>query len=127
MGEQQRLLREQRHAAAVRGDERAGAGIGEDHVTKTDAAEVGPEKSGEKPQQRGLADAVRAEHRQHPALVDGEIDVHAARCQPRLNPQVAHHGPDRRRLAVAITIAVATTMSNNDRATAASASVSRCR
>ena len=57
-----------------------------------------------------------------PALVDGEIDVHTARRQPRLNPQTAHKGPARRRLAVAITIAVATTMSNNDRATAASAS-----
>ena len=51
----------------------------------------------------------------------------SALLEAGLHAHAGHTGPARRRLAEAMTITAATTMSSSDRATAASGSVSRCR
>ena len=125
--EEQRLLGQHGDTARVGGHENPCAGVGDDHSAEFDPAVVGPQQPGDHQQQGGLAYAVGSEHGEHLAVLEREVEFDAALLESGLHPHAAHTGPASRRLAEAITMIAATTMSNNDRATAASGSVSRCR
>ncbi len=88
---------------------------------------VGPQKPGDHLQQGGLPYAVGTKDGEHLAVVECEVEFHSPPLQAGLHTHAAHTGPARRWLAEAMTMSAATTMSNNERATAASGSVSRCR
>ena len=76
---------------------------------------------------RDSSGPVGPQHGQHVTVADGDVEVDAARRELGPDVKAGHHVPVSRLLAVAMTISAATTMSNSDKATAASASVSRCR
>ena len=146
--EQQRLLREQSHAAAVRRG--PGAGQVEQHVVaERRPAGVGADEPGEHPEHGGLACAVRAEHGDGLTVRDAEVDVgpalgqrrahldggvdavHRAAACPgrRADPPTARsrRRPGSPAPCATATTTTATAISTSESATAASGSVSRCR
>ena len=128
MREEHRLLGEQGRAPGVCGDENACARVRHDVIADLDAATVGSQEPGDDLQQRGFPDPVGAQDGQHLAVLDRDVDVESALPEQGRHVHAAHgSAPARRRPAEATTITAATAISSSDNATAASASVSRCR
>ena len=92
-----------------------------------DPAVVGAQQSGDQQQQRGLPCAVGPQHGQHLSVVQREVELRRRAARRGPAPAAAHIGPASRRVAEAITMTAATTISSSESATAASGSVSRCR
>ncbi len=115
------------------GDLDARRGVGEHSLAHPHDAGVGSEQAGDHVQRGGLARAVGSENRQHLARGDVELDVEPARghrgarraTQP--SALTAALQPDTRRAPRPSTTTAATATSRIDSATAASASLSRCR
>jgi hypothetical protein len=130
VGEEQRLLGEQPHAAPVRRHVDARRGVRHRPVAHPDVPLVRPEQPSEHAEQRGLARTVGAEHGEHLARFGGERHVERERLAAHDDPGVdpgAHRSPSTvRGRATAITT-TATTTSSSDSAIAASTSDSRSR
>ena len=131
MREQQRVLQQQPHPSVVRRHVHSGRRIGQHPIAQPHHALVGAYQSGDDMQGRRFARAVGSEHREHLTRRHRKLHIQRAVCHDRAKLQLAHGYlapfPVRLRAPTPSTTSAATTTSRIDNATAASASVTRCR
>ena len=91
MAEQEVLLEHDADRPALGGDEHPASGIVEHLAIELHLPAVEREQAGDGAQQRGLARPVRAEHRQHLAAGDRELDVEIERADTDAEPGLQRH------------------------------------